>query len=88
MNGEPLIENQQPKHSTAFTAMAERVERNLAEFGGACVIVPPGGGTPIEFLLIDPKSDIAQFYGALKTKIDMQLEELRSQAARQPQWGR
>jgi hypothetical protein len=86
MNGEPLIENQQPKHSDTFRAMAERIDRNPTEFGGACVIVPPGGGDPIEFLLVDPKSDVAQFFGTLQSKIAVVLEEMRSSASRQQTW--
>lgn len=82
MNGEPLIEDKQPKHSDRFRAMAERIDRNPSEFGGACVIVPPGGGEPIQFLLVDPKSDVAQFFGTLQSKIAVVLEEMRSQQHR------
>lgn len=65
--------------------MAERIERNPSEFGGACVIIPPGGGEGIEFLLIDSKGDIAQFMGTIKAKLEVYLEELRAQQQRGPQ---
>jgi len=77
MNGEPLIENQQPKHSDCFRTMAARIDRNPSEFGGACVIVPPGGGDPIEFLVLDPKGDLSHFYASIQTKLQVQLEELK-----------
>lgn len=79
MNGEPLIEQPPGKHSDRFRTMAERIDRNPSEFGGACVIVPPGGGTPIEFLVVDPNADLAQFYSTIQTKLQMQLEELKDQ---------
>jgi hypothetical protein len=77
MNGEPLIQPSPGKHSDRFRTMAERIDRNPSEFGGACVIVPPGGGDPIEFLLVDPNSDLAQFYATIQSKLQMQLEALK-----------
>ena len=85
MNGEPLIEKPDAKVSDRFRAMADRIERNPSEFGGAVVIVPPGGGDPIEFLLVDPKSDLGQFFGTLKAKIELQLSELQDRARAQQQ---
>lgn len=76
--GQPLIERPDLKISERFRAMADRIERNPSEFGGAVVIVPPGGGEPIEFLLIDAKGDAGQFYGAVTTKIQVVLEELKA----------
>jgi hypothetical protein len=77
-DGQPLIERPDLKISERFRAMADRIERNPSEFGGAVVIVPPGGGEPIEFLLIDAKGDAGQFYGAVTTKIQVVLEELKA----------
>jgi len=86
-DGQPLIERPDLKIAERFKAMADRIERNPQEFGGAVVIVPPGGGEPIEFLLIDAKGDLGQFLGTIKTKIEVYLEELRStQQQRGPQW--
>ena len=79
MNDHPLIERPDQKTAERFMLMATRIERNPQEFGGACVIVPPAGGNPIEFLLIDTKGDMAQFYSTIMTKIQVQLEELKSQ---------
>ena len=76
--GQPLIERPDLKISERFRVMADRIERNPSEFGGAVVIVPPGGGEPIEFLLIDAKGDAGQFYGAVTTKIQVVLEELKA----------
>ncbi len=86
MNGEPLIEH--PSISIRFDEMAKKIRHNEAPnlSIGACVIVPPGGGDPIEFLLIDSKSDLAQFYSAIMTKIQVQLEEMKNQQQRG--WGR
>lgn len=85
MNGEPLIERPDLKISERFTAMAERIARNPTEFGGACVIVPPGGGDPIEFLLVDSKGDMGQFLGTIKAKLEVYMEELRG-AQQQQGW--
>jgi hypothetical protein len=87
-DGQPLIERPDLKIAEHFRLMAERIERNPQEFGGAVVIVPPGGGEPIEFLLIDTKGDVGQFYGAVTTKIQMVLETLKDQQSkmRGQQW--
>ena len=77
-----------------FQSMALRIKHCLGAasgavaFGGACVIVPPGNSAePIEFLLLDPKGDLAQFYSAIQSKIQLQLEDLREkQRVQQGQW--
>jgi hypothetical protein len=81
-DGQPLIEALDRKLADRFRAMADRIERNPAEFGGACVIVPPGSVDPIEFLVVDPKGDLAQFYSTIQTKLQLQLEELKDQQRR------
>lgn len=86
MNGEPLIEPAPGKHADRFRTMAERIDRNPSEFGGACVIVPPGGGDPIEFLVVDPKGDLAQFFSTIQTKLAMQLEGLKDKQRSLQQW--
>ena len=78
----PLIERPDQKLAERFRAMADRIERNPQEFGGACVIIPPGGGEGIEFLLIDVKGDMAQFYSAIQTKIQIVLKEMEDQQRR------
>lgn len=79
--GQPLIERPDQKLAERFRAMADRIERNPSEFGGACVIIPPTGDG-IEFLLIDVKGDMAQFYSAIQTKIQIALKELEDQQRR------
>lgn len=76
-DGQPLVERPDQKIAERFRVMAEWIERNPAEFGGACVIVPPGGGEGIEFLLIDARGDVSQFFGAVTTKVQVMLEELK-----------
>lgn len=85
----PLVPSTGPAQMTdtpaaRFTAMAERIERNVADsFGGAFVIVDPAGNA-IETLLLDAKGDAGQFWGLLKVKCDMMMAEI-DQAARQGQ---
>mgnify|MGYP001576056754 CR=1 FL=1 len=81
-DGQPLIERPDLKLAERFRAMADRIERNPSEFGGACVIIPPGGGEGVEFLLIDVKGDTAQFYSAIQTKIQIALKEMEDQQRR------
>jgi hypothetical protein len=86
MNGEPLIEKPPATQAERFRVMAARIDRNPAEFGGACVIVPPGGGDPIEFLVVDPKGDLAHFYSSIQTKIQVALEELKDKSRQLQGW--
>lgn len=78
MNGQPLIEGQEFNASKPFSDMAALVEHNAKNsFGGACVIVPPpGAGSNVELLMLDPKVDPAQFWSTLKTKIELVLVEM------------
>jgi hypothetical protein len=64
--------------AAAFRAMAERIGRNEpAEFGGAALIMPPGGGEAITILLIDPKRDVASFWGAVQGKVAIAVAEMQ-----------
>ena len=66
------------ENSQLFRAMAERIDKNdQMEFGGAALIVPPGGGEPIAVLLIDPKQDIASFWGAVQAKVAIAVAEMQ-----------
>ena len=63
-------------NSDPFTKMAARIEHNAdAKFGGACVLVPPFGD-PIELVMFDETADAGQFWGTLKTRIDLALGKL------------
>jgi len=64
--------------SQPFRDMAARIDKNAnAEFGGAALIVPPGGGEPIAILLIDPKRDVASFWGAVQAKVAIAVAEMQ-----------
>lgn len=78
MNDQPLVEKKKSDVSDRYRLMADRLDHNAdAQFGGSCVIIPPpGGGEPIEFILLDLKSDPAQFWSTVQTKITMALAEL------------
>ena len=59
-----------------FTKMAERIEHNEdAKFGGACVLVPPGGGKALELLMLDTAEDEGQFWGTILTRIQNAIQE-------------
>jgi hypothetical protein len=61
-----------------FRVMAERIDRNPSEeFGGAVLIVPPAGGEAIEILLIDPKKDLAAFWGTVQAKVQVAVAEMQ-----------
>jgi len=75
------------KQSEPFTAMAEKIERN-PEFGGAVVIVPPGGEEAMTWLIVDDRSDILRFWVKLKTDIDAIIQRLDERARAQTAWQR
>ncbi len=59
-----------------FTKMAERIVHNEdAKFGGACVLVPPGGGKAVELLVLDAAEDEGQFWATIMTRIQMAITE-------------
>ena len=74
------------KQSEPFTQMAEKIERN-PEFGGAVVIVPPGSEEPMQWLIVDDKSDLLRFWVKLKTDIDGVIQQLDERARRQTSFG-
>ena len=72
-----------------FEAMARRIERNdLAEFGGAMLIVPPNGD-PIEYLFItaNPKEEESFFWAQCKSKLDVTAVD-RMEAQSKDPWSR
>lgn len=78
MNEISLVEKKKSDVSDRYRLMADRIDHNAdAAFGGSCVIIPPpGGGDPIEFILLDLKSDPAQFWATITSKIQILLKEL------------
>lgn len=71
-----------PTDADRFHKMGDRISHNVgvAQFGGAAVIIPPGGGEPIEVLILDSQGDVAQFWGTIKGRIAMVLQSLEDQA--------
>jgi hypothetical protein len=74
-------ETQLPSNSERFRKMAERIDHNKdAGFGGACVFVPPQGmGEPIEILILDTGSEVAQFYSTVATRLQIALDKMQNQ---------
>jgi hypothetical protein len=63
-----------------FAAMAQRIDHNAQDvFGGACVIVPPGEGKPIELLMLDAQGDAGQFWATILTRIQMAMDDKNRQ---------
>ena len=73
-----------------FDQMAARIRLNADQgFGGAFVIAPPkSGGEAIETLLVDVRQDPVQFWTLLKSKCDVELDQLGAQAKSQQAFGR
>jgi hypothetical protein len=71
-----------------FRDMAARIEKvEKAEFAGAAVVVPPGGGEAITFLLTDPQQHILQFFTTIKSRVEEKATEHMEQARnRQQGW--
>jgi hypothetical protein len=84
----PLVEPKDTAAADRFTAMAKRIEQNADQpFGGAVVIVPPSGASPIEMLMLDPASDLAMFWATIKTKIEILLATAEAEKRRQSGFG-
>lgn len=67
-----------PKISAPFTAMAEKIDRNEADFGGAFVIVPPAGaGEMVQGLLLT-SADPVQFWLLLQSQVNKSLENAKA----------
>ena len=68
-----------PTYASRFYSMAKRIEHNVdSTFGGAFVIVVPGGITePMESLILDSKGDAVQFLNLLQFKIQSLLEDIK-----------
>ena len=77
-----------PSDADRFARMAERIEHNKdSTFGGAFVIIVPGGLVePMEALILDGKGDAAQFLMLLQGKITNLMEDLK--ARERAQYGR
>lgn len=66
--------------SMRFRNMAESIDHNSGHmpFAGAVVIVPPkDGGDPVELMILDEKSDPAQFWATVLTRVQMRINEVQ-----------
>ena len=74
----------EPSNADRLRRMADRIDHNAdSPFGGVCVIIPPvAGGNPIEFMLLDPSVDPAQFWSAIVTKVKFELEHAEAERRR------
>lgn len=78
-------QNATPDNAALFREMADRIKLNEANgFGGAVVIVPPKGATGITSLMVED-GDPAFFWSTLKSRIDLMINQLAEQEARQNQ---
>lgn len=67
--------------------MADLLDKNPdSAFGGCAVVIPPQGGLPIEVLILDPSTNLPQFWSAIKGRIELTLAELDN--ANRQTWGR
>jgi len=63
-------------NSESFLKMAAAIELNKdSKFGGACVLVPPGGGKALELLMLDAAEDEGQFWATILTRIQVAITE-------------
>lgn len=70
-----------------FLDMAERISRMAAEFAGAVVIVPPGDGEPITFLLTDPSPSLPQFWSGLQSRVELSALKAQQDESGGPMYG-
>lgn len=60
--------------------MADKIDLNdIASFGGAFVVVSPGGSANVETLIIDPTQNAAQFWGILMTRAQLALQQIQDE---------
>lgn len=75
------------KYSELFRNLADKIERNdEKDFGGAFLILPPVGNE-ISGVIIG-QSDIASFFGMVKTKLDVAVSEADDAHKKQQAFGR
>ena len=59
-----------------FQEMSLRIQHNAnSKFGGACVLVPPSGGKPVEILMLDAAEDEGQFWATILTRIQTAIHD-------------
>ncbi len=53
-----------------FRAMADRIERNGGEFGGAFLVVPPGDTPAIDGMMVGTRPDAGTFLAYARSEIE------------------
>lgn len=78
--------NQSLDPAKPFADMAERINRNPGEFGGALVMVLPDGQllTPAVFT---PKPDLVAFFALVKSHIEVMEAEILDKSRRTDAFG-
>lgn len=72
-----------------FADMASRIERvEAGEFAGAVVVVPPGDGQPISFMLTDPSPNVAQFWSSVLSRVQIAGAEAQDDDTNRSPFGR
>lgn len=61
-----------------FAAMARAIESAAGPFGGAVVVVPPGGEKTISILISDSNGDPAFFFATIHSKLKIVIDEIAS----------
>lgn len=57
--------------------MADTLEKNNnAFFGGLAVIIPPQGGEAIEVMILDPATNLPQFWSLIQTRMQLSIKAL------------
>lgn len=84
-DGQPLIERKPHGAAAILRRVADQIDRmNSDTFGGVAVVVPPAdSGDPIEFLIIDPTKNAAQFYATIQTRIANEITNLETMQRQQ-----
>ena len=58
-----------PAPAQAFKDMALRIERNVAQEFGGCVLVVAPGGQVVDMLMVGSKPDEVHFWAAAKQRV-------------------
>ncbi len=56
--------------SAKFRAMADRIDRNEGEFGGAFLVVPPGDAPAIDGMMVGTKPDAGSFLAYARAEVE------------------
>lgn len=82
--------SEETTQAAVFRKMATLIDLNSgATFSGALVAIPPkDGGSTIELLVLDTAQSPAQFWALLKTKCEIELQQLDEKSRNTQAFGR